>query len=36
MKENPRDLDIHLQLTLHQKGHEIQVDQSYRIRYPVC
>ena len=36
VKENPRDLDIHLQLTLHQKGHEIQVDQSYRIRYPVC
>ena len=34
--ENPRDLDIHLELTLHQKGHDVQMEQSYRIRLNVC
>lgn len=36
VKENPRDLDIHLDLTLNQKGHDIHVEQDYRIRSSVC
>ena len=36
VKENPRDLDIHLDMTLKQKGHNIHVEQDYRIRWSVC
>ena len=32
VKENPRDLDVHIDLTVCQKGHEIKKEQSYRIR----
>lgn len=32
VKENPRDLDVKIEGAIHQKGHEITFEQSYRIR----